>query len=134
MTFHQLMAIGNLGKDPEFKVTAQGRDLCWFTIAVNEQWRDGQTQEIREITTWYQVSVFGNQAKACHQYLKKGRQVQVIGTPYARGYMDNTGQAAAALSIKAQRVNFLGGGSGRPEPGDADYYGGSEESVADIPF
>ncbi len=144
MSWHQTIIVGNLGGDPELKYMQSGSAVCNFSVAVSETWRDRQTNENRERTTWYRVAVWGGQAEACNTYLAKGRQVLVIGNVSTRAYMNNNGEAAASLDLTARSVQFLGGGGsgGQSDGGQGDYGGNDRASnyseppnnVDDIPF
>lgn len=145
MSWHQTIIVGNLGGDPELKYMQSGSAVCNFSVAVSETWRDRQTNENRERTTWYRVAVWGGQAEACNTYLAKGRQVLVIGNVSTRAYLNNNGEPAASLDLTARSVQFLGGGSGgggqnqggQGNSGDDDYasnYGEPPSTVDDIPF
>lgn len=141
MSWHQTIIVGNLGGDPELKYMQNGRAVCNFSVAVSERWRDRNTNENRERTTWYRVAVWGGQAEACNTYLAKGRQVLVIGNVSARGYMNNNGEAAASLDLTATSVQFLGGGGGGSSQDDqggydnrASNYSEPPSTVDDIPF
>lgn len=107
MTWHQTIIVGNLGGDPELRYMQDGRPVCNFSVAVSERWRDRQSGEQREKTTWYRVSVWGNQAESCNTYLSKGSRVLVTGNVSAHGYMNNNGEAAASLNLNARSVRFL---------------------------
>ncbi len=109
MTWHQTIAVGNLGNDPELRYLQSGTAVCSFSLAVNETWTDRQTNERREKTTWYRVSAWGSLGETCNNYLSKGRQVMVLGTVEARGYTNNAGEAAASLELRAREVRFLSG-------------------------
>lgn len=109
MTWHQTIIVGNLGTDPELKYLQSGRAVASFSVAVNESWTDRASNERREKTTWYRVSAWGPLAETCNQYLSKGRQVMVVGTVEARGYLNNAGEAAASLELTARDVRFLSG-------------------------
>jgi len=143
MSWHQTIIVGNLGGDPELKYLQSGSAVCNFSVAVSERWRDRQTNEQREKTTWYRVAVWGPQAETCNTYLSKGRQVMCIGNVSARGYMNNNGEAAASLDMTARDVRFLSGGSGSDSGGSqggndnndrASNYTDNPGSVDDIPF
>lgn len=123
MTWHQTIIVGNLGGDPELRYLQSGRAVCNFSVAVTERWRDRQTSEQQERTTWYRVAVWGNQAETCNTYLSKGRQVMVIGNVQARGYVNNNGEAAASLDLTARDVRFL---SSRGEGGQGGDWGGGQ--------
>lgn len=145
MSWHQTIIVGNLGGDPELKYMQNGRAVCNFSVAVSERWKDRNTNEQNEKTTWYRVAVWGAQAEHCNTYLSKGRQVMVIGNVSTRGYMNNNGEAAASLDLTARSVQFLSGGNGggQSSGGDQDNYGGDDHAsnyneppstVDDIPF
>ena len=126
MSWHQTIIVGNLGGDPELRYMQNGRAVCNFSVAVSERWRDRQTNEQQERTTWYRVAVWGQQAENCNTYLAKGRQVLVIGNVAARGYMNNNGEAAASLDLTARSVQFLGGGN-RSDGQGGGWQGGSSQ-------
>jgi len=144
MSWHQTIIVGNLGRDPELRYTQSGRAVCGFSVAVSESWTDRQTNEKREKTTWYSVSVWGPQGEVCNRYLSKGRQVMVIGTVNARAYTNNNGEPAASLDITARDVRFLSGGGGSDSGGggNTNNQGGSYDDdfappprdMNDIPF
>jgi single-strand DNA-binding protein len=134
MTWHQTVIVGNLGSDPDLKYLQSGTAVCAFNVAVNESWTDKGTNEKREKTTWYRVSAWGALGETCNQYLAKGRQVMVVGTVEARGYLNNAGEAAASLDLRARDVRFLSGsdvGSGQRQFED-DFAPPANEG--DIPF
>jgi len=142
MTWHQTIIVGNLGRDPELQYTQSGRAWTRFSVAVSETWNDRQTNERREKTTWYNVSVFGPQAEVVNRYLNKGRQVMCIGNVSARAYTNNAGEAAASLDMVANRVQFLsgdgGGGSRNNQDGGGSNYDDDfappSQDMNDIPF
>ena len=63
--------------------------------------------------------------------MTKGRQVLVVGTVEARGYLDSEGAVQASLDVTAQRVVFLGG---RGEELASVEVHDEGETIADIPF
>ena len=121
MSWHQTVVVGNLGGDPELRYMQSGDAVCNFSVAATDSWRDRQSGERRERTTWYRVAVWGPQAESCNTYLSKGRRVLVTGNVSARGYINNNGEAAASLDLRARDVRFLGG---RDEGGDQGGWSG----------
>ncbi|MCY4464797.1 MAG: single-stranded DNA-binding protein [Chloroflexi bacterium] len=124
MTWHQTIIVGYLGRDPELRYLQSGQAVCNLNVAVSERWRDRNSGEQREKTTWYRVAVWGAQAEPCNTYLSKGKQVMVTGNVSARGYLNNNGEAAASLDLTARDVRFLGGRGG--DQGGGDYGGGQQ--------
>jgi len=102
-----VIVVGNLGKDPEVKFMQNGTPVCNFSVATSEQWKDKEGQK-QEKTEWHRIVVWGKQAEACGQYLKKGRPVCVEGKIQTRD-SEKDGVTKYVTEIKADRVTFLGG-------------------------
>jgi single-strand DNA-binding protein len=139
MSFHTIIFVGNLGRDPEMRYTPSGQAVTNFSVAVNDNYTNNQGEKV-ERTIWIRVSTWGKQAEICNQYLKKGRKVLVEGrlTPDAstgnpRIYTRQDGAAATSYEVTAQTVRFLssrGDEEGGPqEPGQV-----GEGDGSDIPF
>lgn len=135
MGFQRVEIIGNLGRDPELRFTQSGKAVCNFPVAVNERRGDN------DVTTWFEVSVWGASAENCEKYLSKGREVFVEGRVSVDTWTDRSdGSARGKLKINAFRVQFLGGGrrdererfGGNHAPEDHPY--NDDWSDQDIPF
>jgi len=148
---NKVILVGNLGADPELKYTPSSRPLCNLRIATTDVFKDKSGQR-QERTEWHRVTVWGDQAENCNKYLSKGRSVYVEGRLQTRSY-DKEGQKHYATDIVADRVVFLGsgsggggagggGGEGRRQGGGSsrdsgppeDNDGGAPPSDDDIPF
>lgn len=139
--FQQITIVGYLGNDPVMRFTPSGQAVTGFSVATSRSYTSNSGQKVDE-TTWFRVSVWGAQAEACNQYLKKGRPVLVVGrlrpdpeSGNPRTFARNDGTTGASFEINALNVKFLP--SGRGESGGfegdmADEQGGVEED--DIPF
>lgn len=109
--------IGNLTADPELRTTKTDKNLCTFSVAINEGW--GDTAK----TTYVKVSTFGKTADACIKNLTKGRKVAARGTASASAYINKrTNQAAASLQLTASEVEFLTPKNEHPEDSSYDPY------------
>lgn len=113
--FQQLIIIGNLGSDPELRYTSDGTPVAGFSVAVNRRWTNADGSHGEE-TTWFRVSAWRKLAETCNQYLRKGRQVMIIGRVSARAYTAADGQPRASLDVTATDVRFLGGPRGEESP------------------
>ena len=106
-SLNQVTLIGNLGADPEL-TDINGTPKCKLRIATSRKFKDKQGN-LQEKTQWHTVSVWGNQAQSCSQYLSKGRSVCVVGEiEYSKSEKD--GVERWFTDIRAQNVTFLGGG------------------------
>lgn len=134
---NRVILVGNLGRDPEVRFTANGRALARFSLATTERWTD-QDGNKQERTEWHNIVVWGKQAETCGQYLSKGRQVFIEGSIRSRQYEDKDGNKRSITEIVARDVRFLGGGRA-PQEAAVSAPLGEEAVVApaeedDIPF
>lgn len=113
---NKVIAIGNLGQDPETRYVPSGAAVTNFSIACTETWKDKQTGEQKERTEWINVEVWGRIAEACAEYLRKGSQCYVEGKLQTDSWDDkDTGQKRYRTKVRADTVQFLSGGGNRNE-------------------
>jgi single-strand DNA-binding protein len=124
-SLNKVMIIGNLGKDPEVRHTANGKSVCNMRLATTDTWSD-QSGERQERTEWHTVVVWGKQGENCGQYLSKGRPVYVEGSLQTRKWQDKEGHDRYSTEIVADRVQFLGGGQGGGGQGGGGQGGGGQ--------
>jgi single-strand DNA-binding protein len=111
---NKVMLIGNVGKDPEMRYTANGSAVTSFTLAVNRNY-SSKEGERREETEWFEVVTWNKLAEICSQFLQKGRQAYVEGRLHTRSWDGQDGQKRYRTEVVAETVLFLGspgGGSG----------------------
>lgn len=133
--WHQIVVVGHLGKDATEHFTKQGKRFWVFSVAVSEKW--GDREHRKESTTWYEVALWEEAGAGVVEFLKKGKQVMVVGKPGSRAWKANDGTAMTTNTISARTVQLLGrSGSGRPNEGDwfAPDEEGFDENSANIPF
>ena len=129
---NRVVLVGNLTKDPELKQTAGGTSVCKLRIAVNSRRKD-ETGQWTDKPNYFSVSVFGNQAESCSQYLSKGRPVAIDGRLDWHEWQAQDGAKREAVEIIAESVQFLGSrGDGG---GDAPQFvpAGAAGETADFP-
>ena len=107
---NKVILVGNLGQDPEKRVTGTGQSVTNFSIATTDRWTDKAGQK-QEKTEWHKIVVWGQQGDNCAQYLAKGRQVYIEGGLRTRKWDDKDGNTRYTTEVVAQRVQFLGGGA-----------------------
>jgi single-strand DNA-binding protein len=116
---NKVILIGNLGRDPETRYTADGAAITNITIATSDRWKDKATGEMKEATEWHRVAFFGRLAEIAGEYLKKGRPVYVEGRLRTRKWQDKDGQDRYTTEIVADAMQMLGSREGMGA-GDAD--------------
>ena len=116
---NRVVLVGNLTRDPELRHTPGGTPVCGLRIAVNSRRRDESGQWVDK-PNFFRISVFGNQAESCAQYLSKGRPVAIDGRLDWRQWEAQDGSKREAVEIVAESVQFLG------SRGDGDGGGGNQ--------
>jgi len=124
---NKVMIIGNLGKDPEMRFTANGSAVTSFSVAVSRQFGGADGGERREETEWFSVVAWNKLAEICNQHLQKGKKVYVEGRLQTRSWDGQDGQKRYRTEVIANEVQFLdrlGDGQGGPgrsrDPMDRD--------------
>ena len=135
MSFNKVILVGNLGRDPELRYTAQGTPVCTFSVATSERKKD-KNGEQQEITTWFRVTLWERRAEAASQYLSKGMPVYIEGRLRVEEFTDRDGKLRHSLEVTATDMKFLGGRQDREESRVAAVGTGKAPEIDDddIPF
>ena len=140
---------GNITRDPEMRYTPSGVSKVSFGVAVNRSWRNQQTQEWDEQTSFFNVVAWRQLAENVGASLAKGSRVVVTGRLEQRSWETEQGEKRSIVEIVADDVSASlrfataevhkversgpsdgGGGGGAPRPapvttpaggGDANY-------------
>lgn len=124
MSFNKIILVGNLGKDPELRYTPQGDAVCSFSVATNERKKD-KSGEFQDVTTWFKVTLWRNQAENAAKYLAKGRQVYIEGRLQIEEWTDRDGKERYSLAVQATDMHFIS--DGNREAGGGGYSGGQRD-------
>lgn len=106
-SFNKIIIVGYLGRDPELRYTPSGMQVCSFSLATTERRKDG-SGEFQDLTTWFDISVWGKKAETANQYLSKGSQVYVDGRLRQEEYTDRDGNKRTKLKVDANDFQFVG--------------------------
>jgi single-strand DNA-binding protein len=139
-SLNRVYLAGNLTRDPQLKETAGGLAVADLGVAVNERYRTAGGEQ-QERTVFADVVVWGKQAQACAQYLRRGAPVLVEGSLQLDRWETSTGEKRSRMRVRALRVQFLGRASAEsggadpgaavPEPVGA---GAGRDEAGDMPF
>jgi single-strand DNA-binding protein len=128
---NKAIIVGNLGRDPEIRYSANGNAFASISIATSERWKDKNTGEQQEKTEWHRVKLFGRLAELAGEYLKKGSQVYIEGRLQTTKYQDKEGIDRWSTDIVARDMTFLGGrGGGDVQGGSPPDYSQAEAAPA----
>ena len=145
---NRVMLLGNLGQDPELRMTSGGQAVLKLRLATSETYLD-RNKVRQERTEWHSVVVWGKRGEALSKILAKGSRIFVEGGLRTSSYDDKEGHKRYRTEVVANNIILSGGGrggprtqestEGAPEPspspgggyGDQDYGGGNDD---EIPF
>src|SRR6476646_1529099 len=118
---NRVMLLGNLGADPELRVTPGGQAVLKLRLATTENYLDRNNTR-QERTEWHSVTVWGKRGEALAKFLTKGERVFVEGRIQTSSY-EKDGEKRYRTEIVATNI-ILSGGSRRGEQDAPSYEGG----------
>lgn len=95
----KVIICGNVGRDSEITTFGDKQRLT-FSVGCSEGKGDQKT------TTWYDVEYHST---GLQPYIKKGRQVVVMGRLRIKAYAAKDGTQRIGINIYADSVDFVGG-------------------------
>ena len=96
---------GNMTRDPEMRYTPSGISKVNFGVAVNRSWRNQQTQEWDEQTSFFNVVAWRQLAENVGASLAKGSRVVVTGRLEQRSWETDQGEKRSIVEIVADDVS-----------------------------
>jgi single-strand DNA-binding protein len=134
---------GNITREPEMRYTPSGVSKVTFGVAVNRSWRNQNTQEWEEQTSFFNVVAWRQLAENAGSTLTKGTRVVVSGRLEQRSWETEQGEKRSIVEVvaddiapslrfataeihKVERSGPDGGGGGgrRPAPAQTPAAGG----------
>ena len=79
MSINRVTITGNLTRDPELQATQGGTRVLRMGVAVNDRWRNPQTDQWEDRPNYIDCVMFGNRAQSISRFLTKGTKVAVEG-------------------------------------------------------
>lgn len=113
---NKVMLLGNLGADPELKMTQGGQAMLKLRMATSESYLD-KTNTRQERTEWHSVTLWGKRAEGLAKILTKGDRIFVEGGLRTSSY-EKDGEKRYRTEINATNV-ILNGTRSDPRPGIA---------------
>ncbi len=98
---------GNLGADPELRVTPGGQAVLKLRLATNESYLDRNNVR-QERTEWHRVTVWGRRAEALGKILQKGGAIFVEGRLQTSSY-EKDGEKRYSTEVVANNIILAGG-------------------------
>jgi single-strand DNA-binding protein len=152
---NKVILLGNVGKEPEFKMLPSGQGVANFSIATAERYKD-KGGEWQERTEWHNLVAYAKLAEIVRDYVKKGSKLYIEGRITTRSWDDKesgkkvyrTEIVIGDLSLLSGRGEGEGGGNysrsnssssstasfDNRQSGPDDYAHSAEITDDDIPF
>ncbi len=127
---NKVILVGNVGQDPEVRQFQNGGQVCSFSLATSENWKDKNTGERREKTEWHRISVFNEGLiRVIQSYVKKGSKLYIEGQLETRKWQDQNGadRYSTEVVLRGYGGNLTMLDSRNSEGGGRGY---SQDSVA----
>jgi single-strand DNA-binding protein len=107
---NRVMLLGNLGADPELRVTPGGQAVLKLRLATNESYLDKNNVR-QERTEWHRITVWGRRAEALGKFLQKGDSLFIEGRLQTSSY-DKNGEKRYSTEVIATNIVLPGRGKG----------------------
>ncbi|MBN9292909.1 MAG: single-stranded DNA-binding protein [Flavobacteriia bacterium] len=131
-TVFETRLIGNIGKDAIVKQMERGVLAINFPVAHNKNWKDKKSGDSKTKTTWVNCTIWKKEGSNMRilDFLKKGALVELVGTPFAKAFVQEDGFVRTEIRLNVSKTNIL-----RPakssDNDDRDDYEGDEFSDED---
>ena len=120
---NRVILLGNLGADPELRMTNGGTAVLNLRMATSESYLDRNKQR-QERTEWHRVVIWGKRAEALGKILTKGDRILIEGSLRTSSYEDRDGNKKYTTEIVANNVVLSGtGAKGRSAGGSGGDFG-----------
>ena len=100
-----MSVMGYVGNDPETKITQNGSQFVSFRLG-NSAYGDPKDATGKEITSWFNVTVYNPQLQKLAQTIKKGSCIDIIGDYKDRLYQTKDGSVQISRDIIASAIYF----------------------------
>jgi single-strand DNA-binding protein len=107
---NKVMLLGNLGADPELKMTQGGQAVLKLRLATTETYLD-RNQARQERTEWHSITMWGKRGEALAKFLTKGERIFVEGSLRTSSY-EKDGEKRYRTEINANNIILAGRGKG----------------------
>ena len=94
---------GNVTKDPESRITKNGKKLCTFCIAVNHYTKNDNNPQV----SYIDVDTWENLADYCSKTIIKGKKVLVVGDLKQERWEGADGKNRSRIKIIGKEIRFI---------------------------
>lgn len=103
MSLNHVAITGNLTKDPVMRGT-----VLALSVAVNDRWKNPQTDKWEDRPNYIDCIVFGNRAQSLSNILHKGQKVAIDGKLRWSQWQDKeTGKNRSKVEVVVNDIEFM---------------------------
>ena len=107
MSINKVFITGNLTRDPELRETPSGFQVLNFGVAVNDRWKNQQTQQWEDRPNFVDCTMFGNRAESGSRFLAKGSKVAIEGKLRWSQWEAQDGSKRSKLEVVVDELEFM---------------------------
>ncbi len=123
-----VILLGNVGADPELRVTSGGQSVLKIRMATSESYLD-KNRVRQEKTEWHTVIVWGKRADALAKFVEKGSRIYVEGSIQTRSYDDKDGNKRYSTEINCNELILCGGAGSQRRTQEPERQPGEDDDV-----
>ena len=102
-SLNKVTLIGNVCKDPEIRLTQEGKEIATFPLVTTENWKDKNSGDRREKTEWHRVVVFiPVLVNIVKNHIRKSSKIYLEGSLQTREWNDHTNLKKYTTEIALQ--------------------------------
>ena len=102
-SLNKVILIGHMTADPELKQTANGVNVCSFSIGVTRKYTRGEQSQ----TDFINIVAWRTTAEFIARYFRKGSAICICGSLQTRTWTDNNGNKRYAPEVIADEASFV---------------------------
>lgn len=125
--FNKVILMGNLTRDPEMRVLPSNMPVASFGLAVNDRFKNKQTDQWEERPNFIDCEAFGRTAENIGKFFSKGKPIFIEGKLRLDQWEDRqSGQKRSKLKVVVDTFQFVGGREGGGGGGGYQQGGGNQ--------
>lgn len=101
---NSILLEGNIVDDPTLRVLPSGTKVCSIQLASHRFYKKENKEQ--EEVSYFEIESWGRLAEKCAEYLKKGREVRIVGRLKQDRWADKEGLKHSKVKIVAEHVEF----------------------------
>ena len=119
---NNVVLVGRLVRNVELRQTSTGKEMTYFTLAVNRNFKNEQGVQAADFIG---CVAFGKTAENMARFLSKGSLIAVEGRISTRNFQGNDGKTVYVTEVVASSITFL---ESKKQQGNTTQYGQTQNS------